>query len=77
VRIELQADYLTGLWAHQAERMKLLEEGDHDEALTAASAVGYDRIQKSTGASSFRTVLPMGRLSSESASFQRCSELAT
>jgi predicted metalloprotease len=48
VRFELQADYLAGVWAHYADRMKLLEEGDLDEALNAASAVGDDRIQKAT-----------------------------
>jgi predicted metalloprotease len=47
VRLELQADYLAGVWAHYAERIDLLEEGDLDEALNAASAVGDDRIQKS------------------------------
>jgi len=46
VRLELQADYLSGVWAHYVERMNLLEEGDIDEALNAASAVGDDRIQK-------------------------------
>jgi len=46
VRLELQADYLSGVWAHYANRMNLLEEGDLDEALNAASAVGDDRIQK-------------------------------
>jgi hypothetical protein len=46
VRLELQADYLAGVWAHYAERMNLLETGDLDEALNAASAVGDDRIQK-------------------------------
>lgn len=46
VRLELQADYLSGVWAHYANRMNLLEQGDLDEALNAASAVGDDRIQK-------------------------------
>lgn len=46
VRFELQADYLAGVWAHHAESMDLLEEGDLEEAITAASAVGDDTIQK-------------------------------
>jgi len=48
VKLELQADYLSGVWAHYANRMKLLEEGDLEEALNAASAVGDDRIQNNT-----------------------------
>lgn len=48
VKLELQADYLAGVWAHYANRMKLLEEGDLEEALNAASAVGDDRIQNNT-----------------------------
>ena len=44
--LQLQADYLAGVWSHYVERMNLLEEGDLDEALNAASAVGDDRIQK-------------------------------
>ena len=46
VRFELQADYYSGVWAKHAQGMELLEEGDLEEALTAASAVGDDTIQK-------------------------------
>lgn len=51
VRIELQADFLAGVWVHHAQRMQnMMEEGDMEEALNAASAVGDDRIQmKSQG----------------------------
>lgn len=45
VRLELQADFLAGVWAHHAQKMKsILEAGDIDEALNAAGAVGDDRI---------------------------------
>lgn len=47
VRLELQADFYAGVWAHYTDKTKnLLEEGDLDEAINAASAVGDDRIQK-------------------------------
>ena len=46
VRSELQADYLAGVWAHHAETMNLLDEGDLDEALDAANAIGDDTLQK-------------------------------
>ncbi|MEZ4907382.1 MAG: neutral zinc metallopeptidase [Saprospiraceae bacterium] len=46
VALELQADFLAGVWANHAQKMKnILEDGDVQEALTAASAVGDDRIQ--------------------------------
>lgn len=48
IRLELQADYFAGVWAHYVKRMNLLEEGDIDEALNAASVVGDDRIQNNT-----------------------------
>ncbi len=46
VRFELQADYLAGVWAHHVQGMGYLEEGDLEEALTAANAIGDDTIQK-------------------------------
>lgn len=46
VRFELQADYLAGVWAHHAQGLGYLEEGDLEEALNAASAVGDDTIQR-------------------------------
>jgi predicted metalloprotease len=45
VRLELQADFLAGVWAHYAEKKGLLEGGDLEEALRAASAIGDDKIQ--------------------------------
>ena len=51
VRVELQADCYAGAWAHHAHRrFNILEEGDVEEALRAASAIGDDTLQrKSTG----------------------------
>ena len=56
VRTELQADCLAGVWAHSTFERGLLEEGDLEEGLNAAAAVGDDRIQAQTS----------GRISPES-----------
>jgi predicted metalloprotease len=45
VRLELQADFLAGVWAHHAQKEGLLEIGDIEEALNAASAIGDDKLQ--------------------------------
>lgn len=47
VRLELQADFLAGVWARKADAKKgILEEGDFEEAMRCAHAIGDDRIQK-------------------------------
>jgi uncharacterized protein len=47
VRLELQADFLAGVWAHDAQQMKnILDPGDLDAALRAASSIGDDKLQK-------------------------------
>lgn len=46
VRLELQADYFAGVWAHYVRKHGLLEVGDVEEALNAASSIGDDRLQR-------------------------------
>jgi hypothetical protein len=47
VRLELQADFLAGVWAHHSQKISsMMEEGDLEEALNAANAIGDDRLQK-------------------------------
>ena len=55
VKLELQADFLAGVWAHHAQNMDLiLDQGDLQEALDAAFAIGDDRLQKQSSG----TVVP-------------------
>ena len=50
VRQELQADCFAGIWAHHAQRSRqILEQGDIEEALNAAAAIGDDRLQRQSG----------------------------
>ena len=49
VRLELQADCYAGIWAHSTAKRDILEAGDVEEGLNAASAVGDDNIQKMSG----------------------------
>ncbi len=47
VRLELQADFFAGVWAHHAQKMKnILDENDIADALEAANAIGDDRLQQ-------------------------------
>jgi len=46
VRLELQADFFAGVWAHYAKERGILDPGDIEEALRAASAIGDDKLQQ-------------------------------
>lgn len=68
VRLELQADCFAGVWAHHADRSRnVLERGDVEEALTAASAIGDDRLQRQSRG----TVVPESFTHGTSAQRQR------
>lgn len=68
VRLELQADCFAGVWANRADKARnLLEEGDVEEALNAASAIGDDRLQKQSRG----TVVPESFTHGTSAQRQR------
>ncbi len=47
MKLELQADFFVGLWAHHTSKLQnVIEPGDIEEALNAANAIGDDRLQK-------------------------------
>ena len=50
VRLELQADYLAGVWAHHGQaKFKFIEPGDVESAIKSANAIGDDRLQQRSG----------------------------
>ena len=68
VRLELQADCLAGVWANRADRARnILEAGDVEEALNAASAIGDDTLQRQSRG----TVVPESFTHGTSAQRQR------
>jgi len=71
VGYELLADCLAGAWARQAEKRGLLEAGDLNEALDAASAIGDDRIQKQTTGTVRPESFTHGSSADRRAAFQR------
>lgn len=71
VRLELQADCYAGVWANSTDQRQMLERGDVDEALAAASAVGDDRIQQQTTGRVNVDSFTHGSAAQRSASFKR------
>lgn len=74
VRLELQADYLAGVWANHVQGENLLEEGDLEEALKAASGVGDDTIQRDPADMLSQTALRTEPLNKESVGFIKASK---
>ena len=71
VRLELQADCYAGVWANSTDQRQMLEKGDVDEALNAASSVGDDRIQQKTTGRINVDSFTHGSAAQRSAAFKR------
>jgi len=71
VRVELQADCYAGVWGHSTGQRRLLETGDVEEGLAAASAVGDDRIQQRTSGEINVDAFTHGSAAQRSAWFRR------
>jgi predicted metalloprotease len=72
VRLELQADFLAGVWAYYAQQtLDVVEPGDVEEAITAAGAVGDDRIQSEAGGRIVPDAFTHGTSAQRVAWFQR------
>jgi len=85
VRLELQADCFAGIWGHSTQQRDILEAGDVEDALNAASAIGDDRIQRRMGGGvqpesfthgSSEQRVEWFRRGFESGSIERCDTLA-
>ncbi len=71
VQLELQADCLAGVWGHSTQERKLLESGDVESGLNAASAIGDDHIQRMQGQSVTPDAFTHGSSAQRVAAFQR------
>jgi predicted metalloprotease len=77
VRLELQADCLAGVWSHFSEQRNLLETGDLEEALSAAAAIGDDRLQRQSKGTVNPETFTHGSSEQRARWFRRGHDLAT